>query len=196
MILPKLFDLCELPFPCLLNDHCNYLSPRTAVAIKWATVFEALSMGPGIKLVLSMAAWGLLRPAFRELGTLKTTVIHERHSMGMTAGAQGKQLAIQRIMARSGRETSKASFRRERWWGHWCLCAPLGSTALWWPRGKLQLSKPSVNWDPTCHALFRALIVLMDTYVSNQYFITNSLICVYISLQVTYIRSYTVATWS
>ena len=34
MILPKLFDLWELPFPCLLNDHCNYLSPRTAVAIK------------------------------------------------------------------------------------------------------------------------------------------------------------------
>ena len=34
MILPKLFDLCELAFPCLLDDHCNYLSLRTAMAIK------------------------------------------------------------------------------------------------------------------------------------------------------------------
>lgn len=50
-------------------------------------------MGPGVKLLLRM--WqheDYLRPAFGVLGTLKTTVVQEGHSSGLTAGAQGRQV--------------------------------------------------------------------------------------------------------
>ena len=85
-------------------------------------------------------------------------------------------------MARNGREIGKASFLQEVGREDEVTCAYV---LLWeaLPSGGYLAScscpKPVFIETLRACALFRALILLIDTDVSNQYFITNSIICVY-----------------
>lgn len=98
-------------------------------------------------------------------------------------------------MSRSGRKTCKASsFRKWREDEVTCACG-LPWEAL--PSGghvKNRSGPKPVLIEILCHALFRALMILMDTHViniyyNNQYFITNSILCIY--LFVSHKRIYT-----